>query len=1243
MASCCHLVHHSAETPILTHFLGHSYHPARFKAGGRDPPAQHRPLGIDTSYYIIPFRDGRTLLAIRKTFKWICIILLVLGGSAGGYLYWLYTHSDDILREMLLKYAHEKYPNVEINIERARFDWNRRIHVFNVTMQLPGESQPVVRLPEVVVVADRNALQHEHSLVIQKVHVSDPQFHFIRDANGLWNYLQLTPESDGSTPGSLPEWTMDGAHGTVQLRREDRTKPTELVFEEGQLKLVPSGRRRFLIDGSCEANKSGRMRWKGEWDLEAGAWTITGQIQDVEIDRQLVQMVGGAVPKIETAMIQADERLVALTNPGPSQTPGLPGATSGDLLASRQPPPRSSAPANGVEQVSRDGNGVPIRTAAVTNEIEQPNSEPIKASPIGHSTSPAPPRPPEIPDFGLAGEFDFSFQLWKNSDQEDVDFKYLVSMRHVHAVHEALPLAVNDLSGQLYLDGNQFILRDFRGRHGASAIDLSGRMANSPDGLPDQFDVSIKRLALDERLKERLPPSLQELFHKFQPRGHVDVEGTLVRADDEWVPQNFVVSFTDARATYDRFRYPLRAMQGKMIQQGTSRDIAINCTALAGQWPVVVDCHIKNAGPAAEVHMEVSARQFGVDETLLSACPPAGRKVLEAMHVQGVASAKLELQRPPGFNQRIDSKLTVKLAKCSMQPDVFPYRFANMTGTIVFIPQTQTWTFSDIKSQSDEGYFEASGSMKKQFDPASRSLKPAMDLEIFVHRASLDQIKPAVPDSLESAWNQVDPSGQLTALSNIHWMAGYPTQFSVRAAEISNGSVRLKSFPYPLEGVNAKFSYANGVVDLKSFQGHHDDTQIRGAGSVKFWPNGQWQILIKDLFADDLIPDRLFRRSLNESMRAGLEAVNPRGPVSLEMRELVLTGHEDPRIPTTVSWDYKAVLYGTAINAGLDLEAIHGFVSAKGTWDGKRVDNHGEINFDSVNMLGYQVKNVSGPYHIIDSQLVIGAESILSGKGAREGERRVTGDAINGKVTFDAICLLGDEPEYRVISTINGAELGEYARLYLPGQTKLRGKIRGWIDLKGRGKSAQGLTGRGRLEIRDGQIYELPVIGQVLKVLSFTAPDKTAFNQVLVDFDVEREAFRFNMIDLIGDALSLRGKGWARFDKKLHLDFYSMLSRTGRSIPLVNALVGEATKGWVGVEVRGTVNSATAQLKAIPQLDDAMRRFLGNFNPTGLIPSIQPSARRSVPTQTSGTSPPFRRPAPTSPRRAPQRFATQPR
>ncbi len=208
---------------------------------------------------------------------------------------------------------------------------------------------------------------------------------------------------------------------------------------------------------------------------------------------------------------------------------------------------------------------------------------------------------------------------------------------------------------------------------------------------------------------------------------------------------------------------------------------------------------------------------------------------------------------------------------------------------------------------------------------------------------------------------------------------------------------------------------------------------------------------------------------------------------------------------------------------------------------------------------------------------------------------------------------------YLVKTAMQNASLDEYARLHGFGGTSLHGVMNGWAELAGNSSDPKDVTGRGQLLIHPAALYELPVFIQIFKTLSLATPDKTAFNYALTSYNIGNRMVNFSGIDLIGDAISLRGRGWARFDGPLQLQFYSRPANAWQ-VPLLGNLVDQFTQGWVGVSVTGTIQRPSARIVPMPQFDTAMRQFLGAFNRPGSVPQLTPPAWMLMPPARSASA-----------------------
>jgi len=116
-----------------------------------------------------------------------------------------------------------------------------------------------------------------------------------------------------------------------------------------------------------------------------------------------------------------------------------------------------------------------------------------------------------------------------------------------------------------------------------------------------------------------------------------------------------------------------------------------------------------------------------------------------------------------------------------------------------------------------------------------------------------------------------------------------------------------------------------------------------------------------------------------------------------------------------------------------------------------------------------------------------------------------------------------------------------------------------------------------------------------LKWFRLAQPDKTAFDSAFCDFTVSNQTFHLKYIELKGNAISLYGQaGEANFDGRLKVDLFSKLTRRQLPLPAITQLIGQATSGWIRVELRGTTSNPIVDIKSNPLLDGSLKSFLNN-------------------------------------------------
>ncbi|HUG92244.1 MAG TPA: hypothetical protein VML55_15490 [Planctomycetaceae bacterium] len=1107
------------------------------------------------------------------------MLLLIAAAVAGGFGYWMWTQADEKLRQAIVARQQELAPEWDVEIPRAHFDWNRRVHIYDVTIKAKGQAAPVLRLPEIIVTIDRERFRQSQEVVVQKIRLINPEVHLTRDSDGRWNWQDLLTLPPSDRP--VPEWEVEQGRVVVQLEHADARPASVIATEPCNLRLVPEAKRQYAIIGDGQINAAGQLAVRGRWHVDERRWNIEGEMHGVSTSGELLRLAAGASAELRDKLRRINaalDRYVAATQESTSRLPG-----------------GTDRPTDGVSGAS------PARQAGAAID------GPWHADDV-------------VPDFGLRSTLDMSFRVAQTDPESEPDFRMAVQLRDGRIDHAALPFPVRDLAAAVDWDNRQIVLRRLTAKNGVTQLSISGRFERQAASVtPGQIDVRVSKLVLDERLRSRLPPLLGRQFDFLQPSGHADAEVTCVYdGAGQWTYRGLNLTALGCASTNQRFPYPVTGVVGT-VRQEPDGDFIVQLEGRAGRRPVVVTGVIRQPGPAAEARFDVRVSKLAMDDRFREACPATVRKSLAVLRAEGWLDAAVRLHRPPGLDQPFRTDLALELHDCSIEVEDFPYRVSGLTGFVDYDGATKIWSFSQLRGRHGDATLTAWGFFRQDRTPAS------LDLQVVARNAHLDnELERALPESLRRVWADLAPAGRIDHLeARIGWTPDEPLRIAVPLAEISDGSLTLAAFPWRLADVKAQLSYADDRVEILMLDGRNDETRVwtgRADGPPTAFaiaePDGGWQVRFEDLHIDDLTPDRRWRETLPQDLRSIVEELNPRGqPLSIAGMVHLRGGREVPIV--TAAWDLGVNFTGGTLNVGTELKDLHGRVTTTGTWDGRRADLRGELDLDSVYVLDYQLTRVRGPFRVVEDRIEFGSVQALYAENPSQlasiaARNQITASAIGGNVAVNGTARLGPRTTYQLRASLRDGRLEQYARQYGSGARNLAGVMSADVLLEGRGPNPDDLTGRGGLRISPAALYELPIIARVLASLNTLAPpDRAAFKYADVEFDIAQSQFRFRRIDLVGDALSLRGRGSVGFDGQVRLDFYSMMARTRLpigAIPGVNAILGEATKGWVGVRVRGRTSDPQTEPTYVPVLDDTLRNFLKAFEgaPPGMAPRAGP-------------------------------------
>lgn len=1075
------------------------------------------------------------MTTIRKTIQWICLLLIAAALAGAGYAYYVWNESDKLLEQTLLERFHEIAPDWNISFGRARFDYLQgRIHVYELSLKEIDGNSPLLDVAEAILTVDRERLADPET-PMRQVRWRGARLHAVREIDGSWNWQKLSPPK--LAKNSLPEIHVERGAISTLFRNSDSKSGDVLQIDNVHLQLIPSGARQFLIKASAKVPGADAFSAEGNWQIDEGAWNLAGKLKNLTID--------GSLSKL-TADVSAEYRA------------GL--ARLESLMAS-------------AGAVERPPNPTPsLATGSTTGPATESSSDPITR-------------------MGLKAVADVQFRVQQWQHRTEREYKVSIHILRGEMANPPLQFPLTDLSGDIDLANQQIRLRELSAQSGPTRFRVEqGRVLDQGELRPSEFDLAITGLPLDERVSGLLPAGTRKVYDELRATGEVDLVTHLeFNGRDRW-DHDCDLRIRNCSASHERFPYRVEQIEGTLKKRGNQIDVAVQ--GRAGLQKVMLSGRVKNPGPEAASLFVIEAAGIPIDDRLRQACPANLQAVIDQLQAQGELAGRVQLERPAGSGQELSIFVDARLNNGSVNCRAFPYPLSSVSGE--FRGQGTTWEFKNFLGRHEGAQVALSGSFRPN-DSGRLRLK----LDFSLAGASFDrQLLAALPEEAQNVWKKLGPEGSLNVAGRAYWWPGADNRFRIARleAELVDAELTLSSFPFKVSDVAARIDYDGKQANILSFAGRHEEIAIRiDGGVIKYGDDGEWRVRLEPFFVDDLEATMQFRRTLPKRLRTIIDSLDPRGKQSISgMVEFAGTCENDL---VTAAWETETVYSGTTLNAGVDLCDLHGKVFFRGTWDGEQAIGEGRIKLNSGKIFKYQFTDIEGPVSLNGQRLVLGSTLSPGRRGPVDPDpaRHLSAHFIDGQVFLDAVVELGEPMRYGVHMTLKNGDLKRFAQLYMKtNHQKLAGMMNGTINFKGVGNNPRTLTGNGDLVISPAALYELPVIVQVINLLSLTSPDKTAFRQAMFAFSIGGGFVHFDSIALVGDSINLLGRGKVNFDGNVRLAFASRMGRRSLPIPIFREVISEVTKGAVGVEVRGTLDTPISEVRSLPQMDDALRRLFDN-------------------------------------------------
>ncbi len=785
------------------------------------------------------------------------------------------------------------------------------------------------------------------------------------------------------------------------------------------------------------------------------------------------------------------------------------------------------------------------------------------------------------------------------------EYRITGQVDNLQCLSHRLPHPVHQGKFRFQLDNQGLQVTGLQCQAGYGTLSGSFRIPDWTASADWQLDVTASGIELTERMLAWLPQRLQSVWHQYQPAGIVAGTFQFVSRQGQ-LHKTIRSTISEGSLSFDRFPFRLNHCSGTINVD--DRVLTLSGSAIEAQQLIKFQANILDPGPdwtgwvAGECQGDIP-----INEKLLQAfrVNPELEQTLRNFNSTGNVSGWGRVERRDPRMQQPRYHYEIDVRQASIRYESFSWPIYNVHGRVT-VDNDRT-VFQGVSGTNRNGEITCNGTWTRSGQLNLFFLAQSVALD--------DELRQALSPDLQKFWRELRPSGTVDRVDlDLTWDSRVGELNIDLEAEIETavadqpGTVACKPiwFPYELRQVSGKFRFHDQQFEIRNLTGRHGRTVVSCDGTG-FWDQQQWRVQLANLVASNVILDRDLLAALPTPLVDGLEAIRFDGQVSLrgsidvngsneyagisepeqtaEVYQYVTTF--DPAGQFSLGWDLDVGVGQASCHLGLPIQHANGIISSRGHYQNGVVVSLGELSIDSMMYRDIQVTDIRGPLLIDNHRVAIG--SLAKSPRMQTPPPSVRARVFDGDVLCDGQLLLEGDGQFFVQATLANAQLQVIAEEVSGNRHDIAGATDAGIRLAGDATGYHSINGNGFVQLKNAQIYKLPVILALLNVLRIQEPDFTAFDAGQIEFSILGEDIELSTIELNGNAISLIGNGRMNLDSKIDLDFYTVMGRNRFVIPVITPLFKAGSQQILWIEVEGTLDNPKTVNKVLPGLNDSLR------------------------------------------------------
>lgn len=782
-------------------------------------------------------------------------------------------------------------------------------------------------------------------------------------------------------------------------------------------------------------------------------------------------------------------------------------------------------------------------------------------------------------DFDPHGRASIRFSVVKGPGADEP-----IQLRHgrieginADAAYRFFRYRVSGLRGVVEFDDQGVHLRDLKGSHGGAPIVVNGWLAEPRWYAAAKLTMTGMSVPLDVELHDALSTTYRPIWDQFALAGASNIAVQMERAagtPEDSVPWTTTVraDLIDADLCYVGFPYPVHNARGR-VEISPEGIRVTRLSASAGGGTVITDGHAGlRDGALSDLHLELKGDDIPFDDVLFHALPPHASDLVQSFTPQGTFGLSGLLTHDPGADHVLYD-MTATLRNTRLAHANFPLPLNNVGGTLRLRPGRID--VAHIEGRYRDCSVTATGSL------AGAPGAEAAHVTVTCRDLPLDNdLKTALPPRLAEAARDFDLAGSvdtITTLDQTPSSNGFNTRQETDI-QLSGVSLRHAAFPLPLTNVRGRVVVADDHATFENVTAEHGNARFTLDGELTQTPartTGSARLVAIGLtFDEDLrqaVPWR-WRRTWNNLQPAG--AVNLDLPGIRYERQASEPGRW--QIDGAVSFD------GLAISTGVQLSDGVGTVRGKALLNGPApgLTLAADLVLDRIAIDHRLLTNLTGGV----------VRSSRDGRLAFTDLRAsIYGGTVTGEVesTHD-----GDRDKYTASALLHEVDLHEFLNAGRSPDRKpldARGTLDGRLYLSGVPGTPELRRGGGRVSVRGGRLFRIPLLTSMAEALKLPEMDDSAFHDLSAEFFLEGPRIRIRDLALQGPSLAMMGSGSLQLpDRSLDLILVSTGPKEWGTVPVLTELLKGASRELMEIRVRGPLDTPIIEARPFRGVSDAI-------------------------------------------------------